>query len=90
MPLLSAQGERPSYAFFNPSMSSLIIFNIASATRLARARSESFIISPAPWARFARAFMGPLVIVSIDHFFTGPVHVGSEPLQTVVEDFEHG
>jgi hypothetical protein len=34
--------------------------------------------------------MGPLVIVSIDHFFTGPVHVGSEPLQTVVEDFEHG
>jgi hypothetical protein len=31
MPLLSAQGERPSYAFFNPSMSSLIIFNIVLA-----------------------------------------------------------
>jgi len=36
IPLLSAQGERPSYAFFNPSMSSLITFSIASATRLAR------------------------------------------------------
>jgi uncharacterized integral membrane protein len=35
-------------------------------------------------------FMGLLVIVSIDHPFTGPVHVGSEPLQTVVKDFEHG
>jgi hypothetical protein len=33
-------------------------------------------------------FMGLLVIVSIDHPFIGPVHVGSEPLQTVVEDFE--
>ena len=32
MPLLSAQGERPSYAFFNPSMSSLSIFNIVLAT----------------------------------------------------------
>ena len=32
---------------------------------------------------------GLLVIVSIDHPFTGPVHVGIEPLQTVVEDFEH-
>jgi hypothetical protein len=31
-------------------------------------------------------FMGLLVIVSIEHPFTGPVHVGSEPLQTVVED----
>ena len=31
MPLLSAQGEGPSYAFFNPSMSSLIIFNIVLA-----------------------------------------------------------
>src|ERR1700730_15184668 len=31
MPLLSAQGERPSYAFFNPSMSSLIIFSIAKS-----------------------------------------------------------
>lgn len=35
-------------------------------------------------------FMGLLVIVSIDHPFTGPVHVGSEPLQSVVEDFGHG
>ncbi len=34
-------------------------------------------------------FMGLLVIVSIDHPFTGPVHVGTEPLQTVAEDFEH-
>jgi hypothetical protein len=31
MPLLSAQGERPSCAFFNSSMSSLIIFNIVLA-----------------------------------------------------------
>jgi hypothetical protein len=35
-------------------------------------------------------FLGLLVIVSIDYPFTGPVHVGSEPLETVVEDFEHG
>ena len=35
-------------------------------------------------------FMGLLVIVSIDHPFTGSVHVGSDPLQSVVEDFEHG
>jgi Na+/melibiose symporter-like transporter len=35
-------------------------------------------------------FMGLLVIVLIEYPFTGPVHVGSEPLQTVVEDFEHG
>jgi uncharacterized integral membrane protein len=35
-------------------------------------------------------FMGLLVIVSIDYPFTGPVHVGSEPLKTVVEDFAHG
>jgi uncharacterized integral membrane protein len=34
-------------------------------------------------------FMGLLVIVAIDHPFTGPVHVGSEPLKTVVEDFAH-
>jgi hypothetical protein len=34
-------------------------------------------------------FMGLLVIVSIDHPFTGAVHVGSEPLQSVVEDFAH-
>jgi hypothetical protein len=32
-------------------------------------------------------FMGLLVIVSIDHPFTGPSNVGSEPLQTVLEDF---
>jgi hypothetical protein len=35
-------------------------------------------------------FMGLLVIVSIDHPFTGSVHVGSDPLQSVVADFEHG
>lgn len=35
-------------------------------------------------------FMGLLVIVSMDHPFTGPVHIGSGPLQHVVEDFEHG
>ena len=34
-------------------------------------------------------FMGLLVIVSIDHPFTGSVHVGSEPLQSVLEDFAH-
>ena len=34
--------------------------------------------------------MGLLVIVAIDHPFTGDVHVGSEPLQTVVEDFAQG
>jgi hypothetical protein len=34
-------------------------------------------------------FMGLLVIVSIDHPFTGPSNVGSEPLQTVIEDFAH-
>jgi hypothetical protein len=32
-------------------------------------------------------FMGLLVIVSIDYPFTGPVHVGSEPLTTVIADF---
>ena len=37
-----------------------------------------------------RRVMGLLVIVSIDHPFTGPVHVGSEPFQAVVEDFGHG
>jgi hypothetical protein len=31
-------------------------------------------------------FMALLVIVSIDHPFTGPSSVGSEPLQNVVED----
>ena len=35
-------------------------------------------------------FMGLLVIVSINYPFTGPVHIGSEPLQHVVEDFAHG
>lgn len=34
-------------------------------------------------------FMGLLVIVSIDHPFTGSVHVGSDPLQSVVNDFKH-
>jgi hypothetical protein len=33
-------------------------------------------------------FMGLLVIVSIDYPFSGPIHVGSEPLTTVIEDFE--
>lgn len=32
-------------------------------------------------------FMGLLVIISIDHPFTGPVHVGDEPLKAVLEDF---
>jgi hypothetical protein len=32
-------------------------------------------------------FMGLLVIVSFDHPFTGPIHVGAEPLQIVLEDF---
>jgi uncharacterized protein DUF4239 len=32
-------------------------------------------------------FMGLLVIISIDHPFTGPVHIDSEPLQRVLEDF---
>ena len=32
-------------------------------------------------------FMGLLVIVSIDHPFTGPTSVGSEPLQSVLEDY---
>jgi Protein of unknown function (DUF4239) len=35
----------------------------------------------------ALVFMGLLVIVSIDHPFTGPAHVGSEPLRAVLEDF---
>jgi hypothetical protein len=34
-------------------------------------------------------FMGLLVIVSINHPFTGPVHIDSEPLQLVLEDFGH-
>jgi Na+/melibiose symporter-like transporter len=35
-------------------------------------------------------FMGLLVIVSINHPFTGPVHIGSEPLENVIDDFERG
>jgi hypothetical protein len=34
-------------------------------------------------------FMGLLLIISFDHPFTGPVHVGSEPLEAVLEDFGH-
>ncbi len=34
-------------------------------------------------------FMGLFVIVSIDHPFTGPVHIDSAPLETVLEDFRH-
>ncbi len=34
-------------------------------------------------------FMGLLVIVSINYPFSGPVHVSSEPLKNVVEDFAH-
>jgi hypothetical protein len=30
--------------------------------------------------------MGLFVIIAIDHPFTGPVHIGSEPLQRVLED----
>ena len=32
-------------------------------------------------------FMGLFVIVSIDHPFTGPVHISADPLRTVLEDF---
>jgi hypothetical protein len=32
-------------------------------------------------------FMGLFVIVSIDHPFTGPVHISADPLRTVIEDF---
>jgi Protein of unknown function (DUF4239) len=32
-------------------------------------------------------FLGLFVIVSIDHPFTGPVHIGSEPLHAVLEEF---
>ncbi len=35
----------------------------------------------------ALVFLGLLVIVSIDHPFTGPASVGSEPLQAVLDDF---
>ena len=35
-------------------------------------------------------FMGLFVIISIDHPFTGPVHVDSAPLQHVLEDLGGG
>ncbi|MEJ0048211.1 MAG: hypothetical protein WDN04_20375 [Rhodospirillales bacterium] len=35
-------------------------------------------------------FLGLLVIVSIDHPFTGPTHIDSDPLYTVLEDFGGG
>ncbi len=35
-------------------------------------------------------FLGLLVIVSIDHPFTGPTHIDSDPLYTVLEDFGEG
>jgi hypothetical protein len=35
-------------------------------------------------------FMGLFVIVSIDHPFTGPVHVDTAPLEQVLEDFGGG
>ena len=35
-------------------------------------------------------FMGLFVIVSIDHPFTGPVHIDSAPLETVLKDFRTG
>ena len=35
-------------------------------------------------------FMGLYVIVSLDHPFTGSVHVESEPLQAVLEDLGAG
>lgn len=34
-------------------------------------------------------FMGLFVIVSIDHPFTGPVHIDSAPLETVLKDFRN-
>ncbi|MBS0267345.1 MAG: DUF4239 domain-containing protein [Proteobacteria bacterium] len=34
-------------------------------------------------------FMGLLVIISINHPFTGPVHIDSEPLARVLADFGH-
>jgi hypothetical protein len=37
----------------------------------------------------AIVFMGLLVIVSVDHPFTGPVHIASEPLQAVLDDLDH-
>jgi hypothetical protein len=38
----------------------------------------------------AIVFLGLLVIVSIDHPFTGPVHISHEPLQQVLKDFAPG
>ena len=37
----------------------------------------------------AIVFMGLLVIVSINHPFTGPVHIDSEPIERVLADFGH-
>jgi hypothetical protein len=34
-------------------------------------------------------FMGLLVIVSLNHPFTGAVHIDSEPLQLALHDFAH-
>jgi len=34
--------------------------------------------------------MGLLVILSFDHSFTGSVHIGAEPIQTVIDDFAGG
>ena len=34
-------------------------------------------------------FVGLFVIVSIDHPFTGPVHIDSAPLEMVLKDFRH-
>jgi|GEM_PF-3107859 hypothetical protein len=34
--------------------------------------------------------LGLLVIISIDHPFSGSIRVGSEPLQSVIEDFDRG
>ena len=33
-------------------------------------------------------FLGLVVVVSIDHPFTGPVHIGPEPLRAVIDDFD--
>ncbi len=34
--------------------------------------------------------LGLLVIISMDHPFSGSIWVGSEPLQSVIEDFDRG
>ena len=38
----------------------------------------------------AIVFMGLFVIVSVDHPFTGPVHIHSDPLQAVLDDLDRG